>query len=159
MVVYERRIVTVRVEEKEGWKTRRSGYIRDTKGNSLIFPSFRRGILSMAFPHPRSQERKLLLVLESGISSWWARECLDIRPPPDVPPRLIQLAWYTARFFHAFPRFSSVSSTTSTTIMTIFNLFVIIRTRHFSLQLCKRGARKGGNDSHGKNESQGNPES
>lgn len=57
--------------EGKGGKMERDGkgYIRDTKGNSLIFPSFRRGILSVAFSHPRSQERKLLLVLESGISS------------------------------------------------------------------------------------------
>lgn len=57
---------------REGWEEEGQdgkGYIRDTKGNSLIFPSFRRGILSVAFSHPRSQERKLLLVLESGISS------------------------------------------------------------------------------------------
>jgi len=65
----------MRVIAGEGGRERRrterdgKGYIRDTKGNSLIFPSFRRGILSVAFSHPRSRERKLLLVLESGISS------------------------------------------------------------------------------------------
>jgi len=59
-----RRTITVRrrMQRKREWmkKTDRrgrgskmerdgKGYIRDTKGNSLIFPSFRRGILSVAF--------------------------------------------------------------------------------------------------------------
>lgn len=66
----ERKEETAEREGKGGKMVRDGkGYIRDTKGNSLIFPSFRRGILSVAFSHPRSQERKLLLVLESGISS------------------------------------------------------------------------------------------